>query len=926
MIDSGQVRLSRYNPRTQVQRLQIEHVSQASARQRRGRCGRVTDGICIYLYDKETFEESPPYTDPEIRRSSLAGVILQMDLLGLPPIESFPLIDPPQAALIREGYKALQDIGAIDARRKLTKLGRRIATFPVDPHLARLIVQAREEGVLPEILILVDFLSIQDVRERPSEKADAADLAHQQWVDPTSDFITILNLWNTLENERTSQSKLRKFCKANFINYRRVKEWNNLWKDLRSIPVAPPAKSTNRASASKRKGSSATENYDLIHRSLLAGLPANIGIQGEEREFTAARNRTFFIFPGSGLFKKPPEWVMVFALVETTKLYARTVAQIQPEWLEDIAPHLCKSVYKQPAWNPEKGFVYAKESILSGGLTIAQGRNIHYGPINPEAARKIFIREGLAPGDLTTHGGWLKLHHRMLDDIASMEEKIRRPGALLDHAALFDHFDRLLPPEVYSVKTLERWIRKTRARIALRMTDAIFPQTTPITPSDYPDSLTFHHEEFQLIYTFDPGEELDGIALVCPTNKLAFLPHWAPDWLVPGWLEEKVNRLLRTLPKNLRITLSPIDQTSAQFLQSIQLPDRSLLDDLSKFLQTKFKLPVDASDFDESALPEFLRMKVIETENEQIVQIHTSISDEQGLTAHRSSTELLFAKWVLSPKKVWPGDALPEFITSEDHKKTRGYPVLTSEAAGVGRRVFLSEAVAAASHRAGLTHLFRIQQANQVNYIEKRPPLPPLVQLTASAIDETFLTDFFDAAIYEALTQDGRIEIRDAATFSKRAEAARSTLYEIAEENSALLEEMLEQREKIIGDLDGLPSEYDSRHDLEMQLAFLFRPGFLQTLDLFSRYPRYLRAMQIRIQRIRNNAPVDLRKLTEIEPFQNQLNDKLLECDDIGSAHDLIEFAMLLEEFRVNRFAPEVKTPIKISARRLEEAYNTITR
>ena len=917
VIDSGQVRLSRYNPRTQVQGLQIEQVSQASARQRRGRCGRVADGICIYLYDKDTFESSAQYTDPEIRRSSLAGVILQMDLLGLPPIEQFPLLDPPQPALVREGYKALQDIGAIDEDRKLTPLGRDISAFPTDPHLARMIVQAHDEGALPEILILVSFLSIQDVRERPAEKADAADLAHKQWTDPKSDFITILNLWNALEAERGqggSHGKLRKFCKKNFVNYRRVMEWTNLWRDLRE---------TVRDLKWKIPKSAKLEDfhYDLVHRSLLAGVPANIGLKGEAREFTAARNRKFFIFPGSALFKKPPEWVMTFALVETTKLYARMVAEIQPEWLESVAPHLCKSVYKQPQWDADKGFVYAKESILSGGLTLTAGRSVHFGPINPEEARKIFIREGMAPAHMSTRGGWFKLHRKMLDDIQALEEKIRRPGALLDAAAIYDHFDRLLPEDVYSVQTLEQWVRTSKARIAMRLQDAMYPQSEPIRPEDYPEWLTFHHEDFQLIYTFDPGEELDGMALVCPTDKLAFLPDWAPDWLVPGWLEEKANRLLRTLPKNLRTTLSPVDHTAGQFVRSIESPDRPLLDALSLFLQQEFKLPVDASDFDESTLPEFLRMKVIETRDDEIVRVHTSISEDHRLIAHRSSTERAFAKWTLPPQQSWPGAALPEFITSDDRNQTRGYPALTVESGGVGRSVFIHETEAEYSHRAGLAMLFRIEQADQVKYVEKRPPLSPTLQLTLSAIDSDFLTDFIDAAIVDALTQDSRYPIQDAATFSERAADARTTLYEAAAEQAERLEELLEAREKVVTLLSDLGDAGDARVDLEMQLEFLFRPGFLQTRDVFSRYPRYLKAMHIRMQRIRNNAPSDLRKLAEVEPFQNRLSDQLLECDDIASAHGLLEFAMLLEEFRVNRFAPEIKTPVKVSARRLEEAW-----
>ncbi len=917
VIDSGLVRLSRYNPRTQVQALQIEQVSQASARQRRGRCGRVTDGICIYLYDKDTLENSAAYTDPEIRRTSLAGVILQMDLLGLPSIDRFPLIDPPQASLVNEGYRTLQDIGAIDQERRLTNLGRDIATFQVDPHLARMIVQARNEGALPEVLVLTAFLSIQDVRERPTEKADAADLAHKQWMDPRSDFITILNLWNAIEAERGqggSHGRLRKYCRNNFINYRRVMEWRNLWSDLRET--------VRDLKWNLPKSATLNEyHYDLVHRSLLAGLPANIGLKGDQQEFQGARGRRFFIFPGSALFRKPPDWVMTFSLVETTKVYARIVAEIQPEWLPSVAPHLCKPVYTKPVWNAEKGFVYAKESMVSGGLTVTHGRNVHYGPLNPEETRKIFIREGMVPGNMNTRSGWLKLHQRMLDDIAALEEKIRRPGALLDADSVYDHFDRLLPPDVYSVKTLEAWLRKTKARIAMKMPDAMYPLTTPIRPEDYPDELIFHEEPFQLIYTFDPGEQLDGIALVCPTAKLAFLPDWAPDWLVPGWLEEKVNRLLRTLTKNLRTTLAPIDQTASRFAASIKSPSGPLLEALSSWLQTEFKLPVDASDFDETALPDFLRMKVIETRADEIVKIHTSISDEHRQSAQLGGAALAFAKWTLPPQQSWPGSELPEFITADDAAHTRGYPALMDDTGGVGRKVFLSPVDADYSHRAGLARLFRIQQADQVRYVEKRPPLTPTLQLTLASIDGDFLTDLMDAAIIDALTDDGQHIIRDAGTFDERARVARTLLYEKAGEISAVLAGLMEQRETIVNALGQLQCDHDTLHDLEMQLEFLLRPGFLRIADFSARYPRYLKAMQIRIQRIRNNPQTDLRKMQEVAPFQLRLSEKLLECENISEAYELLEFAMLIEEFRVNRYAPEIRTPVKVSAQRLEEAW-----
>jgi ATP-dependent helicase HrpA len=919
VIDSGQVRLSRYNPRTQVQSLQIEQVSRASALQRRGRCGRVADGICICLYDKETFDDSAAYTDPEIRRTSLAGVILQMDILRLPPVENFPFLDPPQAALIHEGYKALYDLGAIDEQRRLTPAGRDIAAFPVDPHLARMILQAHKEGALDEILILVAFLAIQDVRERPAEKADAADLAHKQWIEPKSDFLTILNLWNFIEKEKgagASHSKLRRLCRKNFLNYRRVLEWNNLRNELQQ---------TVRNLNWKGSGRSTPEpvHSDLIHRSLLAGLPANIGIKGESSEFTGTRSRSFFIFPGSALFRKPPRWVMTFALVETARLYARIVAEIDPAWVEQVAPHLCKKVYSQPHWDAGNGFVYASESVLSGGLQLISDRRVHYGPINPAAAREIFIRDALVPGNLNTHGGWLKIHRQMLEEIHEMEEKLRRPGAFLDTEAIFAHFDRMLPPDVYSVRTLEKWIRKTRARIAMRKEDALFPQTDQLPPDAFPDRIAFGSESFPLHYTFAPGDELDGVALLCPSDKLNLIPAGATDWLVPGRLEEKVAALLRTLPKNLRTRIHPVDQVAEAFLHSCTgTPDRSLTAALSTYLQKQHRLPVDADDFNPEALPADLQMKIIETDGEKIVEVHSAISDHQRRTLQRTEAETAFAEWERPPKTAWPNAELPTEVVADGPASTRGFPALFAESGGVGVRVFLNPVNARYSHRAGLARLFRIVQADPVQYVSKRPPLHPMLQLTLSTIDEHFLSDFIDLAIVTALTGNDTVAIRDEAVFKTRADEARAGLYPTAAELAAKLELVLEQRQKIIEQLDGLPPA--ARDDIELQLNELFRPGFLKTEELFSRLPRYLRAVLIRMERIGTNPTADKNKLAEIQPFQNRLTEKMLACGDISHAWDLLELAMLLEEFRVNRFAPEVGTAVKVSAKRLDKQFQTL--
>ena len=917
VIDSGQVRLSRYNPRTQVQRLQIEQVSQASARQRRGRCGRVSDGICIYLYDQETLESSAQYTDPEIRRTSLAGVILQMDVLRLPPIEQFPLIDPPQSSLVNEGYKALYDIGAIDEHRRLTPMGRDIAAFPVDPHLARMLLQAQTEGALDDVLTLVAFLSIQDVRERPAEKADAADLAHQQWTDPTSDFLTILNLWTFIEKERASgasHGKLRRLCSKNFINYRRIIEWSNLRRELRDacrgIQNSKPAAQNSKHEAA---------HPDLIHRSLLAGLPANIGLKGETAEFIGARERSFFIFPGSALFKKPPEWVMTFALVETTRLYARIAAGIDPAWVNQVAPHLCKKVYKNPSWNPDNGFVYAKESIMSGGLQLVDERRVHYGPINPKASREIFIRDGMVPGNLNTRGGWLKLHRAMLDEINEMEEKLRRPGAFLDTEAIFRHFDRILPDDVYSVQTLEKWVRKTKARIAMRKDDALYPQLDELSDADFPDRISFGDQSFPLHYTFEPGDELDGVAVLCPSDKLNLIPEGATDWLVPGRLEEKVGALLRTLPKNLRTRIQPIDQTAKVFYHTFKgMVHESLTGALSQFLQKNYDLPVDENDFNPAALPAHLQMKIVETDGEQIVEVHSALSDQQRKTLCRSGAEAAFAHWERPPKTCWPTDDLPEQVIDEGPKQTQGHPALCAEASGVGARVFLCEINAHYTHRSGLARLFRIVQADQVKYVEKRLPLNPMLQLTLNAIDEHFIDDLLDVAIVTALGDD----IRNEATFNARATEARGELYTTVAELATRLETLLEQRQNVIETLDDLPS--GAREDIELQLDYLFRPGFLKTEDVFSRYPRYLRAIRIRIERLGNNPAADQNKMAEVEPYQNRLTEALLARDDLATAYDLIELAMMLEEFRINRFAPEVRTDGKISAKRLDKKFQAL--
>ncbi len=930
VIDSGLARISRFNPNNQVQELKIEQISRASAMQRRGRCGRIAEGICVFLYDRKTFDDSPEFTDPEIRRSSLAGVILQMESLKLPPIEDFPLIDPPQSALIRDGYRTLQNIKAMDKHRKLTQVGHDISTYPVDPHLAAMICHGQKEKVASEMLIITAFLSIMDPRERPQEKQQAADQAHGQWNDERSDFISILNLWNFIQEDAKSQTQLRKLCKKNFLNFRRVREWYNLFQDLRdtiknnksgTLPNAPVFKDFH---------------YDQIHRSLLAGLPTHIARYDREKKlFRGAKNRKFYIFPGSGLFKKTPEWIISFELVNTTRLYARKIAEIDPAWVEDIAPHLCKSTYDNVQWNPDRGFVYARETVISSGLIIYGGRSVHYGKVCPDEARNIFIREGIVHANLSTKGGWLKLHRAMLEKISVYEAMLRRPGCLFDDTAVFDHFNTLLPPEVCSVKSLEQWIRKTKARIAMQLEDAVFEHIELPSPEDYPETLEFCSEQFKLVYKFDPGEIDDGAMLLCPTDLLCLLPENCPDWTVPGLLIEKVKLLIRALPKTVRTIFNPASETAERFCNAVKSGEIDTNDQLTvtlgDFLSGISSERIHSYDFDTERIPAYLTLKIAETDNHGNIKKITAGMPERSGSGSRLSHRLKGTdKWISTGLTDWPEDGVPESITLEEQNNTTGYPALTDETQSIGRQVYLDPREAAAAQRRGLIRLYRLQNTDHIKYLKRNLPLSDSVRLSLCLKDRknAFQEDYLDAAIIASLTDDGIVDIRTENIWKQREiDTKERLLWEYLVYYASILDNIVIDKDKIERDLESVKNKDAFFHcgtDVTEHLNFLFRNGFTRTNKIFSLYPRYLKALRIRVERMLLGPGKDETKMEPIEYFQERFKIAYNSVDDYDSAFDLQEFSRLLEEFRIARFAPEVGTTEKVSEKRLLKAWNEV--
>ncbi|HJO93303.1 MAG TPA: ATP-dependent RNA helicase HrpA [Victivallales bacterium] len=927
VIDSGLVRLNRYNAKTHVQSLQVEHISQASSKQRRGRCGRVSDGICVYLYDKETLEDSPQFTDPEICRSSLAGVILQMKTLNLPALNEFPLIDTPKASLISEGYRILRDIEAIDKDYELTENGRTVSKFPIDPHLAKIIISSQKYNVLHEILIIVSFLCMQDPKERHPEKQTAADQAHKQWINEDSDFIAILNLWNFVQraiDAKSSNNQIKKLCRDNFVNFRRIKEWINLYNDLSDI-----IKELKWGTKLKTKQADYTNKFEEIHCSLLSGFPDNISIKGENNQYIGTRNRKFNVFPGSVLFKLKPKWMISFALIETTKLYARMNAVIDPEWVEKTVKHLCKYSYSNIEWDSNRGFVTAQEAVIFRGLQVHSGRKIHYGRINSAETRNIFIRDAIVPGNIHIRNRWLKEHLKLLKTITSLENKIRRPNALLDTEAIYIHYDKQIPDNIYTSKAFDRWVWKSSKNIAININEAMIPQMTPIQWSDFPDKLKFFDCEFKIKYKFNPGENNDGIILFCKNNKLHQLPDWCLDWIVPGWLPEKIKLLIKTLPKQLRIACNPIHSVINEFLNYIkhnpEFREQHLIIAMSEFLVREKDIIVNPDDFDIERIPGYLKMKIAEIDdNNKIIKISEHIPLRNQISPRLSSELDGIQEWIYTQKTDWPAGPVPEKIKIGENSKLIGYPALVDEIDSIGQHVFMNSNEAEANHKLGLIRLFKLHYSEQIKFLTKKLPINKSAILTLGYIynNDSYKEQFINNVIYNTLSDNYFVSIRDKVTFDRQSEHALSSLFVQSEKLGAIINTLLNERDMIINKLNYIFEADKSVDDISSQLDFLFKPDFVKTDMIWTKYAKYLKALLIRIDRLKYSREKDLNKLQDLIPYQKKLDEFLITCKNTDNAYDLQYYAWLLQEYRIKIFAPEVQTNEKVSAKILDNAWD----
>ncbi len=935
VVDSGLARISRYNPRTQIQELQIEQISQASARQRRGRCGRVGEGICVYLYSEEVLQRSVPYTDPEIRRTSLAGVILQMALLGLPRIEKFPFLDPPPANLIRDGVRTLEDIGAIDDHGRITRNGWTIAGLPIDPQLARMILEAEKRKVLPEMIVIVAFLSILDPRERPADQQQAADQAHRQWRDERSDFLGILKLWNFLQQELRgglSYGGLRRLCRRNFLNYNRIREWFNLVGDLTD------AVRECRWKAAAEKVVFERISADLIHLSILAGIPRNVGcFDREYLYYRGTGGRKFYLFPGSALFKqKPvPAWIVTFALVETTRIYARQNAVIKPEFIEQAAPHLCTPVYSNVQFDPASGFVYAREQVTFGGLLVHNGRRVHYGKLRPAEAREVFLREGLLTGDYHSDHRVLKRHRRLLERLNALEIKVRRPGTILDTEAMYEHLAGLLGPEICSIKALEEALDadpELARRLVMPDAAAMQVQLRPVLPEEYPDEMTFAGHRFRLRYAFEPGEKEDGVLLLVPTAELNLLDAAALEYGVPGYLPEKVELLLKSLPKELRQRCMPLAGCAREYIavwrQGKLRPGAGLLTTLSEFLEARVGRPVLEREFSPERLPQYLTLRVAELNREgRVVAIHDEVPAAARCGSRLSAAVAGVGMWVLSGCDDWPGAAMPESVSLPPDAERLAYPAVVDEETAVGRQLFLDLAEAQEMHRAGIVRLFKLQQANLIKFIRRDFKLPPALRLDFFAADpgKNYLDDLLDWSISTAFGGRDLWSIRSGEAYRTRRELARERLGAAAMKHQEMLVALHEQYAPLMALIRKMERTTPGVcRDLLRQLKFLFRPGFLRCEVALERYPRYLRGAWLRAGRINSAPHKDDAKLEPLEPLIERFHLAALGVEHPERSPQLVCFFLALQELRLAQFAPEVRTLEKVSVQKLQALWDEL--
>ena len=939
VVDSGLARVKRYSWRNKVEQLQIEPISQAAANQRAGRCGRLGPGICIRLYSEEDFNKRSEYTDPEILRSSLASVILRMKALRLHDIEAFPFVDMPSGRAIADGYHLLHELGALNENNRLTQTGRLLARLPLDPRIARMILAAKEFNCLTEMTIIAAALSIQDPRERPFEAQEASTQAHSKYRDKDSEFISYLKLWDWYQEQyqnRESNRKLQRQLRKEFLSPVRLREWNDIHQQLRTL-----------VQDQKWRFNQVEATYEELHRALLSGLLGNIGLRSETtREYEGARGIRYFVHPGSYLHRRSSKWIMAAELVETTRLFARTVARVEPQWIEQTGRHLLKKMYSEPHFDPRRGQVMVYERATIYGLQVYQGRKVGYGRLDKKHARELFIREALVEGTIRKPLPFLEHNLALIEEIESLEHKSRRQDILVDDELIYRFYDQYIPEDMHQVATLEHWYKhlpaEEKARLKLDKEELMRHEAAGISTEQFPKRLQYDNLSLNLSYHFEPGSPRDGVTLQVPVYALNQINPIVSQWLVPGMLEEKVELLLRSLPQRLRRHCVPIPDYAARFVDDVagddELKKTPLLEVLIEDIWQQKRIRVKISDFKEENIPPHLSMiyKIVDDDGRMLSSSRNLalLKAEHAPVAEESFRQLLDtdkgAQETLQDNKhitTWDFGELPEQVQIKRGRQTvLGYPALVDQGNDCRIDVFDDPQEALTAHRKGLIRLFKIALKEQIRYLSRNlKDLPQLGMLyMALGTQEELQEEIIDCALIQScLAHPWPTNEQD---FNDRVKDAKGRFGLLLQEVIRLLQQILNEWASALKKHNAIKAHKATYDDIQDQLNHLIYKGFLSSVEYASlqHYPRYLRAVQLRIDKLKNDPRRDQQLMQDVHTLQSKYERRLAQLKGVYDPQ-MSEFGWLLQELRVALFAQELRTPMPVSVKRLERAWHSMS-
>ena len=932
VIDSGTARISRYSYRAKVQRLPIEAVSQASANQRKGRCGRVEPGVCIRLYGEEDFLARPEFTDPEILRTNLAAVILQMLHLRLGEIDQFPFIEPPDGKAISDGFNLLQELSAVNRENQLTPMGRQLARLPIDPRLGRMLLEGARQGSLQEVLIIASVLSVQDPRERPPERQQAADQAHAQWKDADSDFAALVNLWRGFEEQRQElgASALRNWCRKQFLNYLRLREWRDAHRQLGLI-CRDLQLQVNKDPA----------DYPKFHKAVLSGLLSQIGQKTEDGDYLGARQRRFWVHPSSGMGRKRPQWLMAAELVETTKLYARMVAKIEPDWIEPLAGHLIKKNHFEPHWEKKRGQVVAFEQITLYGMIVVGRRPVHFGPIDPVVSRELFIREGLVRGEIQSRAKCLTANHKLLEQLDELEAKARRRDILADEETLYGFYEARLPVEIHQTATFDSWYKVNSQKhpdlLIMREEDVLAREASEVTAAQYPDTLLLGDLSLQLSYHFEPNHPRDGVTLRVPAPLLPALPGERLEWLVPGLLEAKCISLVRNLPKALRKNFVPVPDFIRAALARLTFAEGSLPHALGRELLRMTGARVSDEAWAEAAqqVDSHLRMNIEVLDGQgKFLGEGRDLAELTARFAEASSAALAAPSTSKSQQPVQAKAFTKVEQTTQQNiagLSMTVYPALVEEGGTVKEGRFSTAAEAEYQHRRALQRLLLQQLAEPAKFLRGKLPGQTELGLLYRELGriEALIEDILLASLDSCVLEGEASLPRDGAALAALAERKRGAWAEHAERLARLTLDVLKLwhglQKRFKGKID--LTHAVALNDIKQQLGNLVYPGFVRDTPAIwlKELPRLLKAVELRLEKLPSQVQKDRVWSGELSNLWAQYQARLNKHGQEGKRDPQLEaYRWLLEEYRVSLFAQQLGTTVPVSDKRLSKQWSAV--